>query len=398
MSAARDRSMEVPESVVRLGRPSLVVGVVATAALFATAFVWPEQFFRSWLVGFVFWAWITIGSIGVLSLQYLTGGTWGVLMRRPLEAAARTTPLLALLFVPLLFGLHSIYEWTHENVVAGDEILRQKAAYLNVPFFIGRTAFYLLCWTLLGWLLNRWARTWESTGSPGYALRLRSLSAGALLLLVLTGTFASVDWMMSLEPHWFSTMYGISFVVGSVLSAFAFGTVIVERLSRHEPVSRVVEPIQFRDFGNLQLAFVMLWAYTAFSQFMLIWYGNIAEETPWYLRRMEGGWGMVAGLLIVFHFFLPFTLLLMRGIKDRPRFLAMTSGLILLMRGLDAIWLIAPAFHDSLALLWLSPLAIVALGGLWLAVYFWQLGRNTALPAREPHVERMLGNEAISHG
>jgi len=399
MTTDQTASPEITTPFDRYRVPMVVVGIAGLAVLIAGAFSSPEEFFRSWLVGFIFWFGVSIGALGILMVQYLTGGAWGVLMRRPLEAASRTLPLTALFFVPILFGMHSIYEWTHEDVVQGDALLRHKAIYLNIPFFAARAIVFFGIWLAFAYLMNRWSKKRERTDSPWYALKLRGISAGGLVTLGLTLSFASVDWMMSLEPHWFSTMYGISFVVGNLLSGFAFVVLIVVMLSGYEPVSKLAKPMTFRDFGNLMLAFVMLWAYTAFSEYLLIWYGNLKEEIPWYLRRVAGGWGAIAVLLLVFHFFLPFVMLLMRGIKDRPRALGMVAGLILVMRVVDIQWLIMPAYGDGHVSYWKPVLAVVGMGGIWMAVFIWQLRRNALLPMNETTVqEALVENGALSHG
>ena len=380
--------------------PALVVGVVALAVVIIGSLQSPDQFFRSYLVGFLFWFGISIGSLAVLMLQFMSGGAWGVVMRRPLEAGAATLPLMGVFFVPIFFGLHSLYEWTHEEVVAADELLRHKVAYLNVGFFTGRTIAYFAIWITLAYLLARWERVWEESGDHWFALRVRRLSAGGLVALGLTLTFASVDWMMSLEPHWFSTMYGISFIVGNMLAGFAFCALIVVWLSKEEPMSRVAVAGNFRDFGNLQLAFIMLWAYTAFSQYLLIWYGNLIEEIPYYLTRMHGGWGLLAGLLIVFHFFAPFALLLMRGVKDRARMLGVVASLILFMRFLDLHWLVSPAFEGGrFHFDWRIPVTVIGLGGVWFYVFARRLGQQSVVPMYEPYVKQALSEgEAQTHG
>ncbi len=391
-------ALQVPGEVLRWRMPFLILGILGLIGLAGAGLVWPEAFFRSWLMGFIFWLWVALGALGLLGIQHLAGGRWSVVMRRPLEAASRTIPVFALLFIPLLFGMHELYEWTHAEVVAGDAILQHKAAYLNVPFYIGRAAFFFILWSAMALLMSRWTRQWEATDDKWAALRVRRISGGGLVMLALTGTFASVDWMMSIEPHWFSTMYGLSFVVGCLLSGHAFTVLVVTRLVNRPPLEGRIAPIILRDLGNFELAFVMLWAYLSFSQFLLVWYGNLLEEIPWYLKRAYGGWGMVALALVLFHFFGPFIALLMRGIKQRTRFLALVSVLILVMRAVDVIWLIAPAYEDFRPLLWMGPLAIIGIGGIWLSIYLWQLGRGTVVPAANPWVQKTFTSEAVNHG
>jgi len=387
-----------PGNVLRLQTPALVVGAIGLALAAIGWLTNAQQFFRSYLVAFVFVAGISLGSLTLLMLQHLTGGVWGILIRRPLEAAARNLPLLAIAFVPVALGLQKLYIWTDHDLVAHDHLLQIKEPYLNAPFFIARTAGYFALWIVITMLLTRWSKQQEQDSSPWIGQRLRFLSAAGLPIMGLTLTFTSIDWMMSLEPHWFSTMYGISFIVGCGLSAFAFTISLTVLMADKEPISLIAQPIHFRDLGNLMFAFVMLWAYTAFSQFMLIWYGNIREEVPWYTRRMTGGWGVIAGILIIFHFFLPFFALLLRAIKDRPRTLGIVAMGVVVMRALDIFWLMAPGYypeqvHAPFAIHWLDPVTLLGLGGIWFYFFLRSLSRESIVPFSEPYVQ-----EALSHG
>jgi hypothetical protein len=388
-------------SLFRLEKIAWVVGIAGVALTAFAATLDLEQFFRSYLVAFIFVFATAIGCLGILMLQYVTGGYWGILIRRILEAGTRTLPLIALLFVPILFGIHELYVWSHEDVLATDALVQAKSVYLNSGGFILRAVIYFLIWLSLGFFTIRWTDQYEDDPSPAYLVRLRRLSAFGIIAIVFTTTFASIDWMMSIEPHWFSTMYGISFAVGAALSGFAFAIIALVLLSNAPPFAGLLVPVNFRDLGNLLLASVMMWAYTAFSEFMLIWYGNLREEVPWYLVRIHGGWGVVAALLIVFHFFLPFTLLLMRGVKDRAKALAIVAVLVLVFRAVDVWWLLAPGFgghgeEDAAAgfhFSWVDPVATIGLFSLWVAVVIGRLRKRPLLPAHEPLLE-----EAVSHG
>ena len=375
----------------RAQKAALGAGVIGMIASVAGWFLVPEQFYRSWLVAFIFIASVTIGSLILLMIQYLTGGMWGILIRRQLEAAVKLMPLVALCFIPIALGMHSLYEWTHADVVAADHLLQKKAPYLNVPFFLGRAVVSLLLWCAVALYLTRLQRRWEDTHSLWTSLRLRHVSAIGLLIMAVTLTFMSVDWMMSLEPHWYSTMYGISFIVGTLLSAMSFMILVLVRTSQIEPVAGVVKPTHFRDFGNLLLAFTMLWAYTAFSQFLLIWYANLREEAPWYLARMQHGWGVVSVLLMVFHFFLPFFVLLLRQVKDQAKLLGIVAALMLAMRAVDYFWLIKPAFRHGgeshFGIHWLDIATLVAVSGIWLALFLRSLKRRSLLPMNELALE-----------
>ncbi len=396
MSEATMQQDERP--LFRLQTPALIAGSIAAAACVAGAFLSFDQFIRSYLVAFLVVAGIAVGSLMVLMLQYLTGGWWSILIRATLGAASRTLPLVALFFLPIALSLPRLYAWARPDAVAHSELLQHKAPYLNVTFFLIRGAIYFLIWIGAMALVDRWARRLEDTSSPWMALRLRQLSAAGLLLMALTLTFASIDWIMSLEAEWYSTMFGISYIIGNGLSAFAFAIVILVRLSDRSPVSDVIRPSYFRDLGNLMFAFVMLWAYTAFSQFLLIWYANLREEVTWYLKRITGGWGIVALVLIVFHFFLPFFVLLLRAVKDRPRLLGTVAMLVLFMRIVDMTWLIIPSFQEMghgshvvhAAAHWTLPFAVIALGGIWFFFFLRQLRKRPLIPMYELHVTGAL--------
>jgi hypothetical protein len=395
----------------RLRLPAFIVGAVALAAAIVGGLGHPDIFFRAWLVGFLFCVSIPVGALGLLMLQYLTGGAWGIVIRRILEASVRTLWLCALMFVPLAIGLAAVYIWAQPEVVAGDEIIQHKAAYLNVPFFLGRAVFYFAVWLGLGTLLLKWSGEYEEKQDPRIALKLRHVSGGGLLLLALTVTFSAIDWAMSLDPHWYSTIYGMAFMIGHMLAGMTFAIAVLVTISRVHPVSGVLQPSHLRDLGNLTLAFVMLWAYMAFSQFLLIWYGNLREEVTWYIPRMEGGWGVVSGLLIVFHFFLPFILLLMRQIKDHAKTIRIVAVLLLVMHLLDLMWVVIPSVTQSLAhaggghgehhlpwFHWVDVAAPIGMIGVWLGLFITRLRTRPLMPMYEPYVQEMLEGEAVSHG
>jgi hypothetical protein len=383
-----------PPRVASLQRLALVVGV-AGLALCAVGFAANRaHFFKAYLLAYVFWIGIALGSLAISMLHHLSGGAWGVVIRRVLEAASRTLPFMALLFLPIAFGVHELYLWANPEAVAKDAILQHKAAYLNVPFFIIRAAIYFVIWSALAYLLSKWSLEQEQRGETGQALRMQRLSGLGLVLYALTILFMSVDWIMSLDPHWFSTIYGILFMGGQGLSAFAFAIAVAVLLSRTEPMSRVIAPAHLHDLGKLMLAFVMLWAYFSFSQFLIIWSANLPEEIPWYLRRWGGGWQWVGLLLIFGHFVLPFVLLLSSDIKKSGRTLIGVAVTIILMRIVDLFWNIGPLHHEeSFGATWLDAVAPVALGGIWLALFLWQLRTRPLLPMGEPYLA-----EALEHG
>jgi len=387
-----------PPEVGRWQQRALIVGVVFTLLFVVGAFLDRTQFLHSYLVAYLFWTGIALGSLAILLLQHLTGGAWGLVIRRVLEAATRTIPLMAVLFVPIILGAHQIYPWTHHEEMSKTPALEQKARlYLNLPFFSGRAALYFAIWILTAYLLNKWSQEQDRTADRRFTKRMRMTSAPGLLLFVLTVTFASVDWAMSLNPDWFSTIYGLLFVIAWALSALALAIAVMSFLTSREPMSRIVRPNHFQDLGKLMLAFVMLWAYFAFSQFLIVWYGNLPEEIQWYLPRLRGGWGVIAVGVILFHFAFPFLLLLSASLKRNPRKLVMLAGLILLMRFIDLFWMIAPEFTpESFHVSWMDVVAPIAMGGFWLAMFAWQLRRRPLMPMNDPQYDSLLAEAQVS--
>ncbi|HSF33441.1 MAG TPA: hypothetical protein VLK82_23590 [Candidatus Tectomicrobia bacterium] len=366
-------------------RRALVVGAAGVVLCGVGVFFNPVQFFRSYLLAYLFWLGIPLGCLAILMLHHLVGGAWGALIRRVLEAGTRTLPLLVFLFVPLLFGVHELYLWARPEVVANDLLLQRKSSYLNIPFFMLRSALYFVVWLAVSYLLNKWSLRQDRTGADPFERRMRLLSGPGLVLYVVTATFAYVDWMMSLEPHWFSTIYGILAIVGQLLATLAFAVVVTALLVDAPPLSDLMSPGHVHDLGNLLLAFVMVWAYMAISQFLIIWSGNLPEEITWYLHRTQGGWEWVGLALILFYFGLPFFLLLSRGIKQHVQRLAWVAGAMLGMHGVDVFWRVVPAFQPSgVAVHWMDVAALMGVGGIWMAVFVWQLRERPLLPVYDP--------------
>jgi len=384
-----------PEAKRGFGRGMLIVGILGLATSFPALMGKPEMFYRSYLLAFVFWNGLAVGSLAVLMLQYLTGGAWGIAIRRPLEAAARTLPLCALFFVPVIFGMHRLYEWTHADVVAQDELLRKKTFYLNEPFFLVRTAVAYAVWILVAYFLTRLsARQDAASDHRAIDRNLQKLSGGGLVLYALTVTWTSVDWVMSLEPHWYSTMYGVLYMVGQALGALALASIAAVLLSRFEPVSDFLGPRHRHDLGKMTFAFVMIWAYVAFSQYLITWSGNLPEEIAWYLARFRGGWGWIGAAIVILHFVVPFLLLLSRQANRNPRLLSGAAALLLFMRFVDTAWLVLPAF--SKGELRIHPLDLIlpiGLGGVWLSFFARNLLTRPLLPVHDPGFE-----EALAHG
>jgi hypothetical protein len=388
---------DVP-ALARLQQRALILGAIGLLAGAVGGVMNPDQFFRSWLIGFLFCLGLTMGSLALLMLQHLSGGQWGLMGRRVFEAASRNLPLVVLFFIPLLFRLPGVYHWAEPGVTAHDVILQKKAGYLNVWFFIGRAVVYFCVWMLCTFLLNRYSAAQDRNEAgvvPGDTRRVRAVAAPGLLAYALTATFASVDWIMSLDPHWYSTIFGLLFIVGHGLTAFAFVIAVLALLSKTEPVSAYLTSRHFHDYGKLLLAFVMLWAYLSFSQFLIIWSGNLPEELPWYLERIRGSWGYVALLLVFGHFALPFTMLLSRNLKKRPSLLAKVAIGILLMRLVDLIWLVAPSFeHHGFPIHWMDVAIPLGLAGVWLFLFVRQLQSRPLLPLNDPFFKETFAHEA----
>ncbi len=383
-------------SLDRVQRMALITGVVFLVITAIGLFVDPGQFFRSYLFAYVYTLGLSIGCLGILLLHHTVGGKWGVVIRRLLESGARTFPLMAVLLLPVLFGMTSLYLWARPELAEHDASIKWKSGYLNVPFFIARMVLYFAIWMLYAWILNRKSLEQDRTGDPGLMVRMRQISAPGLLVFVLACTFAFFDLIMSLEPHWFSTIYGALFLVGEMLMTFAFLIAVLVLLSKRPPFSEILTARHFHDLGNLMFAFTVLWAYLSFSQFLIIWSGNLPSEIPWYIRRISGGWGVIAVLLIVFHFFVPFFILLSRFVKKNPNLLYWVAIGMIVIRLLDVYWVVEPAFYQDefplhkqvFQLHWLDFAAPIGLVSVWIAFFLWQLKRFPIVPVNDP---RLIG-------
>lgn len=388
-----------PPDFSRLQSRALIVGIVGLVVLLVALFIDRQLFFQTYLIGFTFWAGIAVGSLALLMLQHLTGGGWGLVIRRVLEASTRTLPFIVLLFIPIVIGSHSLYEWTHPEVLNTHPVIKFKAPYLNLSFFTIRSVIYLGVWLLLAYLLNKWSLEQDRTGNRRFAKNMRVLSGPGMVLLIFSVSFAAIDWFMSLEPEWSSTIYGFIFVASWSLSALAFTIAVMAWLSKDEPMNRIVAPLHFHDLGKLLLALVMLWAYFAFSQFLIIWSGNLPEEIGYYLVRMHGVWGVVIVAVAILHFGAPFLFLLSRNLKRDPHKLVLVAVLVLIMRIIDLWWMLIPAFtheHFSVRTVLFAAVSPIAIGGLWLWVFFWQLGKRSLIPINDPQFESVMEQQHAS--
>ena len=388
---------DTPQTGIARFQPiALGIGVLGIAVSVVGFVINRAQFFRSWLPSYLFWFSIVAGALAVLMLQYVTGGEWGLMIRRPLGAAARTMWVMLLLFIPIAVGFRDIYPWANTAWEGFNEVHALKGKYLDPQFFFIRVAIYFAFFLIWAWRIRVLSLEFYRNRSPYTELSRRKWAASGLVLVVLVMTFLSIDWMMSTEPKWSSTMYGITFTVGCGLSAFAFVTFFLSRLAQTTAMSEVLRPMHLRDLGNLMLAFVMFYAYTSFSEYLLIWYANVHEEIPHYLVRQHGVWAYLAGALILFHFFLPFFMLLMRGIKDRPETIGVVTVIIIVMRYVAIYWLVAPSWYgEHFAYSWMDLSSLIGIGGIWLWAFIGQLKGQTIIPIHETWVEEAIREGAI---
>jgi hypothetical protein len=376
----------------QFGLITAVLGVALTVAGFLmSGEQGVDRFYQAYLVAYVFWMGIVLGSLALLMVQHLSGGAWGLVLRRPLEAAVRTLPFMAVLFLPIVLGMHSIYHWTHADVAANDPVVSQKVLYLNTPFFLVRQVIYFAIWSTMGHLLTRWSAEHDRTGDPALLDKMGRLSGGGLVVYFLTVTFAMVDWTMSVNPHWFSTIWGLLYIVGQGLSAFAFGITVLVMLSQVAPLNRVLTTHHFHDLGKFLFAFLMLWAYLSFSQLLIIWSANLPEEIPHYLTRWNNSWKYLTIFILVGHFIVPYSLLLSRDLKKNAGKLRVIATWIIFARLADYYWHVAPEFHkDGFSFSLLDIALPLALGGIFISLFLSQLRGRSLLPVNDPGLGKAL--------
>ena len=369
---------------------SLIIGVIAAIVSVAGAFLAPGSFYSAYLIGFMFWLGLSLGCMAILMLYHLVGGAWGTVIRRILESGMMTLPLMFFLFIPILLNLPKLYKWAQPDKLASDAKLAEIAhSYLNFNGILVRYIVYFVIWFGMAYFLNRWSTEQDSIAGQS-TLRFRAMSSIGLVIYSLTLSFAVIDWVMSLQARWISTIYGLLFIAGEALSAFCFCVVIESILGKREPMSEYLTDTEVHDHGKFMLAFVMVWAYFNFSQWLIIWSGNLPEEIPWYVRRMNGGWEYVGLFLVVFHFAVPFALLLSRQLKRKARTLVWLASWLIFMRIVDIFWHIEPAFHKEFHLNWVLFTIVAGMGGLWMAYFFHNLRSRPLLAVNAPQTLRLL--------
>jgi hypothetical protein len=362
-----------------------------------------DQFFRAWLIGYMLWLGVALGSMGLMMIHHLSGGAWGMVVRRVWEASTRTLPLLTVLFIPVVLGLNRLYPWAHPELMQTDEILRHKAVYLNPTFFLARAAVYFIGWNLIAWRMTALSQA-QDQGDVTATRSMQRLSGGGLVFLALSITFVGVDWFMSLNPDFYSTMFGFLFMNYLGLAGLAFTIIMAAYLRRTEAMGALFRPSHFADYGKLTLAFVMMWAYFQFSQYLLVYAANLQEEIPYVLTRIEGGWQYLALFLLIFQFVVPFCLLLSRPLKRTPERLVKLAFWLLIVRVIDTFMYVTPEFstgganrwfvagqHGSIFFVnWLDIVTPIAIGGLWFWMFFTQLRQRPLLPIGDPYLAAAL--------
>ena len=394
-ATAKHLDLTAPPVVRTIAVRSLIVGVVFSVIAVIGAFAHPDQFYRAYLLSFMAWLGVALGSMAILMIRHLTGGGWGMVIRRILGAAMRTVPLLALLFIPVILGMHKLYIWARPLDQIADKHLREHLeditrTYLTTNGFIVRAAIYFAIWNLLSFLLTKWSRENDSPGTRDNSGRFKTVAGPGLILYGFTVSFAAIDWVMSLDPSWISTIFGLVILIGQVLSAMCFAVVVERILFNYKPMSEMLKPDFVHDHGKWMLAFTMVWAYFNFSQWLIIWAGNLPTEITFYLRRLNGGWGRIGLILVLFHFVVPFALLLSRPFKRDIRKLVWLAVLLMLMRYVDLFWIIEPNFSTMLKITPADVVVPIAIGGLWLAYFFRNLGALPLLPAYDEAAKEVL--------
>ena len=354
----------------------------------------PKQFFFSWLVSFLFFSSLALGALFFVLIQYASQGSWGIVVRRIGETIFAVIPMMAVLFVPLLFGLTHLYEWAVPGATEHDALLRWKAPYLNVPFFLARAAIFFGIWSFIALMYYRGSRGQDLTGDPAVSARLRRFAGPAIIVLALTQTFASVDWIMSLTPHWYSTIFGVYFFAGSFVGFIALLSVLAVAMRRAGLLDAVINAEHLHDVGKFLFAFTAFWAYIAFSQFLLIWYANLPEETIWYKARLEGSWKTMSLVLMAGHFGIPFFYLMGRAVKRRGWTLAVGGAWLLAMHFVDLYWQVMPTLHpEGVRPSVLDAAAFLAIGGCFVGAAGWLMRRQALVPLRDPRLAESLAFE-----
>ena len=389
-SSSLAEQFKLPESL-KPGKIALIFGGAGLLLSAVGFFLDAKQFYHSYLAAFVFWTTIALGGLFFTMLHHLTGATWSVVLRRFSEAIMVILPVLAILFLPIIPGMHDMYHSTHEEAVAADHILQQKEPYLNIPFFLIRAVFYFGVWFLLARTLKKYSTQQDNAPEPSLTDKMRRFSAPGMLLFAVTLTYAAFDWLMSLNPHWYSTIFGVYIFSGSLLSVLAFILLAALYLRGKDVLQSVITLEHYHDLGKLLFGFTVFWAYIAFSQYMLIWYGNIPEETEFFLQRWEGSWKYVSMVIVFFHFALPFLILVTRAAKRNLALMKVMGFWFLIIHYVDIHWIVMPTLHtEGFSLSWIDFTTLIGIGGLFVW-YFWkQFAQQATVPINDPKLQSSI--------
>lgn len=371
------------------GSVALAIGLLGLATSAVGYFTETTQFFHSWLVAFMFWLSIGLGGLFFTMLHHLVNAQWSTVLRRWSESAMATLPLMSLFVIPILLGMHDLYHWSHADIVAHDEILQGKAAYLNPTFFVIRSIGYFVIWTILAVVLHRISLKQDDEHSSALSAKFRKISAPGMILFAMTITFASFDWIMSLDAHWYSTIFGVYIFSGSFIAILSFMILIGLYQRRQAILHNQVTIEHYHDIGRLMFSFVIFWAYMGFSQYFLMWYANIPEETVWFYHRWYSDWRPMSLVIIFGHFVIPFIVLITRAAKRKMILLGTVSVWLLVMRWVDLYWLVFPNLHEhGPHFSWIDLSTMAGIGGIFIW-YFWKKYTSHAVvPVGDPTLEK----------
>ena len=371
--------------------PALISGLAGIVLCLAAVYIDPERFYFSYLTAFVFWVGIMLGGLFFTMLHNISGGVWSVVLRRIMEVMGVCAPLFIILFVPLIFGIHDLYHWSHPDIVSHDALLQKKTGYLNIPFFIVRSFFYLLIWSAMALLLFRKSMRQDKAFDAEDQKRIKQISAPGIVVFALTITFASFDWLMSLEPHWYSTIFGVYIFAGSYLAAMAFMIVFALGYRKKGVLRDIITVKHYHDLGKFLFAFTIFWGYMAFSQYFLIWYGNIPEETVWFKFRWVGSWRYITLTLVFGQFLIPFLGLMTRASRRNLSYLKGMSIWLMLMHYVDIYWIVMPVLHpEGLNVSWIDLAALLAVGGTMIWYLGYRFKNGAMVPVKDPKLEESI--------
>jgi len=374
-----------------VGAATAAVGIAGAVALASTQEHGWGRLLESYLVSFALFLALTLGALFFVMLQHITRAGWSVVVRRIAESLACNTWLMAVLAIPVVLGMDHLYHWSHVDAAAHDPVLVGKMGFLNPTFFVIRLVIYFLIWGLLAWFFHRTSIRQDTTLDPKLTVRMERAAGPGLVLFALSANFAAFDLLMSLDPHWFSTIFGVYYFAVSVVTFFAVMPKILVSLQWKGVLGRAVTVEHFHDLGKLLFAFNVFWAYIAFSQYMLIWYGNIPEETQWYLKRQTGDWAWVSLALLVFHFIIPFLVLVSRAVKRRPRLLAFTGSYMVVMCWLDLYWLVIPEFSPgSVRFGLIDVFCFLGVAGVYTLALTFRLKRHSLIAEGDPRLQESM--------